>query len=47
VTSPKIKYFGNLIFWEIISVFGKFEFGKILPFMAIPNFEFVNCNKLL
>ena len=42
----------NKIFWKFnflgnYFIFGKFEFGKILPFMAIPNFEFVNCNKLL
>jgi hypothetical protein len=47
VTSPKIKYFGNLKFLGNYSVFSKFEFGKNFPFMEILNFEFVNCNKLL
>jgi hypothetical protein len=28
-------------------VFWKFNLEFFLPFMAIPNFEFVNCNKLL
>jgi hypothetical protein len=44
VISPKIKYFSNLNLLEIYSDFSKFEFGKFLPFMEIPNFEFNNCN---
>jgi hypothetical protein len=47
VTSPKIKYFGNLNFWEIIPFLVNSNLEKFFPFMAIPNFEFVNCNKLL
>jgi hypothetical protein len=48
VTSPRIKVFFFFFFkFNVLgnySVFSKFEFGKFLPFMAIPNFEFNNCN---
>jgi hypothetical protein len=40
MTSPKINYFEIQKLLENYSIFGKFEFGKFLPLMAIPNFKF-------
>jgi hypothetical protein len=44
VTSlKKIKIIIIFVCWKIISVFGKLESGKFLPFMEILIFEFNNC----
>jgi hypothetical protein len=44
VTSPQNKIVFIFVCSKFISIFGIFEFGKFLPFMAISNFEFNNCD---